>query len=355
MNVGLNLSLPNTLPGIVPGLAEGTDVRMRTVIVGTGPRAATLARSLARDRGRSLIGVTDSTRLPYVESEVPDLPWLGGVHGLRSIVVERAVDEICVAVPLQSCFAHWLEAQAVGRELGVSVSLDLGLLEDDGAAPVLTRDSDPPLLRCNVHPSTHRWALTAKRMFDVVGAGLALILLSPVLLSAAALVKLTSRGPVLFRQPRVGRSRRSFPMLKFRTMVENAEDLRPAIQHFNDAKGIMFKISRDPRLTVVGPLLRRTSIDELPQLINVLRGEMSLVGPRPIPIWVFDQIDEPSFHRRFSVLPGMTGLWQVLGRQQQYQLMAAQDLAYVDRWTLWMDVKILLQTPGAVVRRRGAL
>jgi lipopolysaccharide/colanic/teichoic acid biosynthesis glycosyltransferase len=206
-----------------------------------------------------------------------------------------------------------------------------------------------------VHPSSRPHAQWAKRLFDVLVGGTALLLLSPILLTAAVLVKITSPGPILFRQPRVGRNRRTFGMLKFRTMVQNAEELRAQIEQLNDAKGIMFKIRRDPRLTSVGPLLRRTSIDELPQLLNVLRGEMSLVGPRPIPVWVYDQIHESSFHRRFSVLPGMTGLWQVHGRQQHYTAMARHDLAYVDRWSLWLDLEILARTIPAVLRRGEAI
>jgi lipopolysaccharide/colanic/teichoic acid biosynthesis glycosyltransferase len=123
----------------------------------------------------------------------------------------------------------------------------------------------------------------------------------------------------------------------------------------NSAKGIIFKIVNDPRLTIVGPFLRRTSIDELPQLWNVLRGDMSLVGPRPLPTWVYEQIDEPRFHRRFSVLPGMTGLWQVRGRPQEYWLMAEHDLRYVREWSFWLDLKILVLTIPAVMQRKGAV
>jgi lipopolysaccharide/colanic/teichoic acid biosynthesis glycosyltransferase len=262
------------------------------------------------------------------------------------------VDEIRVALPLRSCFDHWRRVIAIGCEVGIPVSFDFDFIGDVTRAEFCADGS--PAVRCNVHPTTQRLAPFAKRAFDIVVASAALVVLSPALLFGAGLVVLSSRGPILFRQPRVGRGRRVFGMLKFRTMVHNAEALRAGLKDRNAATGIMFKIDNDPRLTWAGPFLRRTSLDELPQLFNVLRGEMSLVGPRPIPTWVYEQIDEPSFHRRFSVLPGMTGLWQVHGRPQDYRLMARHDLRYVDEWSFLLDLKILLKTPLAVIRREGA-
>ncbi len=327
---------------------------IRTILVGTGQRAAKLARSLRDEQHRHIVGAVDLARLPHLWDEMPDASWLGLLSELPSLSLAHAVDEICVALPLKSCFDEWLQVSRVGRELGIPVSFHLDLASHSEWTE-LRALADTTLLRCNVHPSSRRYPQWAKRLFDIVVASAALLALSPLLLMAAVLVKLTSPGPILFRQPRVGRNRRVFGMLKFRTMVVNAEELRAQIEQLNDAKGIMFKIKRDPRLTRVGPLLRRTSIDELPQLINVLRGEMSLVGPRPIPVWVYEQIDEPSFHRRFSVLPGMTGLWQVHGRKQQTTEMARHDLAYVERWSLWLDLEILARTIPAVIRRGEAV
>ena len=326
---------------------------VRTLIVGTGQRAAQLAASLLQDDMRVIVGATDVERRPDLERAAPSVRWLGPLSNIRSAIVEHSADEVCVALPLRSRFDEWQHVRQVGQELGVPVSFHLDII----GRPEWTRVETVPgltLVRCNVHPSTGPFATWLKRVFDIVVASLVLVAVSPVLLVAAALIKITSPGPVMFKQPRVGRARRVFGMLKLRTMVPDAEARRAEIAALNDATGIMFKIERDPRLIAIGPFLRRTSIDELPQLINVLRGEMSLVGPRPIPVWVFEQIDEPSFHRRFSVLPGMTGLWQVHGRRQNYKTMAEQDLRYVDEWSLLLDLKILARTIPAVLRREGA-
>jgi lipopolysaccharide/colanic/teichoic acid biosynthesis glycosyltransferase len=205
-----------------------------------------------------------------------------------------------------------------------------------------------------VHASLRGIGFAFKRGLDLLGAGLALLALSPVFFVIGILIKLTSPGPVFFRQERVGRDQRIFGMFKFRSMVANAEELRPKVAELNDARGISFKIFDDPRVTAIGRVLRRTSLDELPQLLNVMAGDMSLVGPRPIPVWVADQLDKDRYRRRFCVQPGLTGLWQVEGRQQDFDWMAIQDLRYIDEWSLLLDLKIVLSTIPAVVRGEGA-
>ncbi len=336
-----------------PASADAAPRVTRTLLIGTGPRAARLATAFAADPDRLVVGSMDAEQLPHLGTARPDITFLGPLDDLATTIVSRHVDEVFVALPLRSGFDVWHQVGVVCRELGVPAVYDFDLMGDAARAELAVEPS--PMLRCHVHPSTRRLVTVAKRLFDVLVAALVLVALSPLLLATAALVKATSRGAVLFRQPRVGRHRRVFGMLKFRTMVVDAEQLRGQVEAMNDATGIMFKIKKDPRLTRIGPFLRRTSIDELPQLLNVLRGEMSLVGPRPLPLWVYEQIEEPSFHRRFSVLPGMTGLWQVHGRPQEYRLMARLDLQYVDTWTLAMDLGILARTPMAVLYRRGAL
>jgi exopolysaccharide biosynthesis polyprenyl glycosylphosphotransferase len=191
-----------------------------------------------------------------------------------------------------------------------------------------------------------------KRSMDVVGSGVALVLLGPFLALIALAIKVDSRGPVLFRQERVGREGQIFEMLKFRTMVAGAEDQREELEDRNEADGL-FKIEDDPRITRVGRLLRRTSFDELPQLVNVLRGEMSLVGPRPL-VLADDQRVRGWYRRRLQLTPGMTGRWQVLGSARvPLGDMVKLDYLYVANWSVWGDMKILLRTVGFVLGRRG--
>jgi lipopolysaccharide/colanic/teichoic acid biosynthesis glycosyltransferase len=191
-----------------------------------------------------------------------------------------------------------------------------------------------------------------KRACDVLGAGVVSVALAPLVVVIALLIKLDSRGPIFFRQTRVGRDGRPFTMLKFRSMVDGAEDLRDGLAERNEAEGL-FKIARDPRTTRVGRLMRRSALDELPQLINVLRGEMSLVGPRPLVADEDERITGWS-RRRLSLTPGMTGPWQVLGSARvPLAEMVKIDYLYVANWSLWSDLKILARTVPVVLARRG--
>jgi lipopolysaccharide/colanic/teichoic acid biosynthesis glycosyltransferase len=191
-----------------------------------------------------------------------------------------------------------------------------------------------------------------KRGFDLAGASLLLLVFAPVLLAAALAIKLDSRGPVLFRQLRVGRDGRPFQILKFRTMVADAESRKDELRDLNERDGL-FKIERDPRITRVGRLLRRTSLDELPQLLNVVRGEMSLVGPRPL-VLDEDRKIQGWQRRRLQLTPGVTGHWQILGSARiPLQEMVKIDYLYVANWSLWVDVKILLRTVTHVLTRQG--
>ena len=193
-----------------------------------------------------------------------------------------------------------------------------------------------------------------KRFFDLLGAALGLIILSPLMLLIAFAVKVTSSGPVLFRSRRPGIAGVPFACLKFRTMYEGAELRQHELEDANEADGPLFKIRRDPRITPVGRVLRRFSLDELPQLWNVLRGEMSIVGPRPLPQRDYARLED-WHHRRYLVLPGMTGLWQVSGRSElNFDDLVNLDFLYIERWSLALDLSIIVQTIPAVVRRRGA-
>jgi len=212
-----------------------------------------------------------------------------------------------------------------------------------------------PLMVFRTTPE-NSWQSALKRPFDFVGAAVVLILLSPFYLLTAAVIKLTSPGPVLFRQKRSGINGRPFTIYKFRTMTTDAEARKHELQSLNEMRGPVFKVTNDPRVTPVGKFLRRYSIDEFPQFFNVLRGEMSLVGPRPLPVDEVKRFDDLSHRRRLSVKPGLTCLWQVSGRNNvvDFKDWVRLDLEYIDNWSLWLDVKILCRTVPVVLGGVGA-
>ncbi len=229
------------------------------------------------------------------------------------------------------------------------------------------RDSASRTLTQVIAPSTDEvsplWSdpiqRIAKRVIDMSGAGLSLLLFSPLLLLIAVVIRLSSRGPALFRQTRLGRNGEPFQILKFRTMVIDAEQKLKDLEHLNESEGgVLFKMKRDPRITTIGRILRRTSLDELPQLWNVLRGEMSLVGPRPLQVrdsLLLAQIDPEGYSRRLYLLPGLTGLWQARGRSETgFEHMLRLDCDYVKDWSLWLDLSIMVETVIGVARGKGA-
>ncbi len=202
--------------------------------------------------------------------------------------------------------------------------------------------------------SPQRQNFILKKSLDFTAALFLLIILTPFLLFIAALIKLTSPGPIVFCQKRVGKRRQIFCMYKFRSMIENADKIRPKLRNLNEAKGHFFKIKNDPRVTKVGKWIRLYSLDELPQLINVLKGEMSLVGPRPMPL---DEVESYTdwHHQRHQVIPGLTGLWQVSGRSDlPFDEMIELDLLYIQNHSFRLDLRILLKTISIVLRRKGA-
>jgi exopolysaccharide biosynthesis polyprenyl glycosylphosphotransferase len=198
--------------------------------------------------------------------------------------------------------------------------------------------------------------LAVKRLVDILVSTLLIVLFAPIMIAALIFVKFDSRGPAIFTQERIGLNKRRFRMYKFRSMVADAEKRLAELEARNEAQGPVFKIKDDPRITRIGKLLRKTSVDELPQLFNVLKGDMSLVGPRPLSVRDFMGLNEDWQRRRFSVRPGVTCLWQVSGRSSvSFDQWMHLDIQYVDRWTLWLDIKILARTIPAVVKGLGAV
>jgi exopolysaccharide biosynthesis polyprenyl glycosylphosphotransferase len=247
------------------------------------------------------------------------------------------------------------EAIAACEVEGVEAWLLADFIKTSIARPTFDSMGDRPMLVFRTTPDIS-WALLVKGIIDRVGAFLILIPATFVMLAAALAIRLTSPGPVVFRQIRAGRHGKPFTMYKFRTMSTDAEMRQSELMVFNQMSGPVFKIERDPRITPVGRYLRKWSIDELPQLINVLQGHMSLVGPRPLPIYEVEKFENTAQRRRLSVKPGLTCLWQVSGRNQvaDFHEWVRLDLKYIDNWSIWLDFKILLMTIPAVLLGFGA-
>jgi len=332
---------------------EKESSRRRVLLVGTGALLSRALDEMAAGRNAVyIVGVVDSSSNVRGSNRHASVPVLGGLEDIEAVVVEQCIDEIRAVLPERRLAERLADIEATVRALGVPMAsyfpAESRSVRRNGA------DRGKLVVHSHQHPSNRGWRGVVKRSIDLLGSSIALLLLAPLLGLIAIAIKITSPGPALFHQQRIGTCRRQFRMLKFRTMLKNAEELRARMREQNNARGISFKVFDDPRVTPVGSLLRRTSLDELPQLINVLLGDMSLVGPRPIPVWVAEQMEGSAYLRRFSVKQGLTGLWQVEGRQQDFDLMATQDLRYVDEWNLALDFKILLRTLPAVIRGSGA-
>ena len=325
------------------------------VILGTGPRAAQMYRYLCQDgsRPRHLLGFFDSSLAISMDQEVA-LRLTGSLKDLENFLMNNPVDEVVIALPVKSQYSEVQEAIQICERVGVHITYPADIFTHARASPRLEFKGLASMIAV---PNIARgpW-FGLKRVLDFVGALVGLIVFLPFLLLVALVVKASTPGPIFFTQMRCGRNRRHFKMYKFRTMVENAEIQQLEMEARNEVGGPLFKIKCDPRVTRVGAFLRRTSIDELPQLWNVVRGEMSLVGPRPLPLRDVQRFSHSWLMRRFSVLPGLTGLWQVSGRCSltNREDWIALDLAYVDHWSFWLDLEILIRTVPAVLSGKGA-
>lgn len=324
----------------------------RALLIGANERTLRLAAKL-RAMGQEIIGAMDDSPERTAMLAAKGIACLGPVDQLERVLSEQRVDRVYVTLPLRSCYEM---VQAVVSRLemrSVAVYLLADLLPLHIARSRITLVEDIPLL--SLSPICEAYAkLAAKRLMDFLGATALILCLSPVFLLIAILIKLDSKGPVLFAQERVGQNQRRFRILKFRSMVPNAEALRAKLESANEADGPVFKIRNDPRVTRVGKYLRKLSLDEFPQLFNVWWGTMSLVGPRPpIP----SEVEQYTWNqrRRLSVKPGMTGLWQVSGRSDiPFEQWVQLDLTYIDNWSLGNDILILFKTFKAVTSGRGA-
>jgi exopolysaccharide biosynthesis polyprenyl glycosylphosphotransferase len=335
------------------GLHRAPDLRQRTLILGSGIVAGQVVNKLQNNDQFGLIPVG------IVDDEVhdvgtPDLPWLGRIADLDSIIEAQNIDRVIITFSRAS-HEELLEAIRACRDASVAVDVVPRLFEFLDGVRALDQIGGLPLLSIGV-PVLASTSMAAKRGLDVVGSLALLTVFSPIMAATAIAIKLESRGPIFFRQPRAGRGNESFKLIKFRSMYIDAEERKRELDTLNEAgDGVMFKIREDPRVTRVGRLIRRFSIDELPQLFNVLKGEMSLVGPRPL-IFPETAALEKHWHlRRLELRPGITGPWQVYGRSQSpFQEMVRFDYQYVAGWSLARDIEILLATLPAVMSGRGA-
>jgi exopolysaccharide biosynthesis polyprenyl glycosylphosphotransferase len=326
------------------------------LIVGTGPAARELAKLIEQSEPLGLrligfvaLGAHPKSPLAELHSSYPIFS-LDQAHG---ILKNHVVDELLCAVGPDD-----LErlAPLIGHchEVGIRTRVDLGFLPQTFPRVHMENLRHVPLLTLGSAPN-NEFALLAKRTADVVVSASALVLLSPLMLLVALLIRLTSRGPVLYRQTRCGLNGRRFTLYKFRSMVADAEALRSELEPLNEMDGAAFKISDDPRRTGPGRWLRKFSLDELPQLWNVLRGDMSFVGPRP-PLPEEVERYQPWQRRRLRMRPGLTCLWTLEGRNRllKFDRLVQFDLAYIDNWSLWLDLKIFLKTIPHVALGRGA-
>jgi exopolysaccharide biosynthesis polyprenyl glycosylphosphotransferase len=344
------LGLRRIVHGLVP-LPEGRRPK-DTLIVGTGPRAQRLSQELVA------LGADDFRIVGYVDhadfrpASQDGVPYLGTPDVLEGILMRSAVDEVLITLPIKSAYTEIQEILECCRRVGVRAQYLADLFDPVHGRPA--RMGDRPSL-VQAPPAPEGWALVSKRLIDLVSATVITVVLCPILVGAALAVRLSGPGPILFGQDRYGYNRRLFRMYKFRTMVADAEMLQVELESRNEASGPVFKIRQDPRITRVGRFLRRTSIDELPQLFSVIRGDMSLVGPRPLPVRDVHRFTEGALMRRFSVRPGLTCLWQIGGRNNVgFDEWIRLDLKYIDEWSLLLDLIILIRTVPAVVRGTGA-
>jgi len=324
------------------------------LIVGCGTRAHEMATLIEESRGMGLrlVGFvdpnSDGSKLKDRFGEYEVFP----IGAVEKVLEDRVIDEVVFAVSMQE-LARLEPLMAHCANVGVKSRVQLEFLPVPYSRIYLENFRDVPLLSLSTAPESEL-LLLLKRLSDVGMATISLLLLAPVLAAIAAAIRITSPGNVLFRQTRCGLGGRRFTLYKFRSMVNNAEQLRAELHQLNELDGPAFKISDDPRITPVGRILRRFSLDELPQLWNILRGDMSFVGPRPA---IPDEVEkyEPWQRRRLRMRPGLTCIWVLEGRSDvDFHRWIQLDLAYIDNWSLWLDCKIFFRTIPIVITGKGA-
>jgi len=323
------------------------------LILGTGEDARWLLSQLRLQGsvGIKVIGFVRDGRSQELDS-IDGLPVFGSAGDMRSLLEKHVVDEVFITTSFRD-LSQIEPVLLVCQDIGINARVLVRSLAPNKAKIFVDEFMETPFISFST-TSMSVFALHTKMVIDFLTAVVLLAVLAPLLVVIGLLIKLDSPGPALFKQKRVGRNGRVFNIYKFRSMVKNAEERRGEVEHLNTSRGPVFKARSDPRITRMGRVLRRTSLDELPQLFNVLVGEMSLVGPRPHPVYESEKING-SARRRLSMKPGMTGLWQVSGRSElDFAERIRLDLEYIDGWSLLLDIRLLLQTLSVFFARKGA-
>lgn len=336
---------------------RGRNLRF-VLIAGTGKRALDFVRYFEHSPllGYSVKGLIDNSWHGGKDNENQYPNIVCNFENFSDYLREHVVDEIIICLPIKTCYQHISDIVATAEEQGIMIRLSTDFFNLKLAQAKAENLDYNPLITL-ITGGMYRKKILVKYIIDFIVPLIMIIIASPVMILAALAIKLTSKGPVLFLQPRVGMNKRLFNVIKFRTMVVDAEKKIEKIAHLNEhgADAGAFKIKNDPRVTPVGKILRKFSIDELPQLFNVLRGDMSLVGPRPLTVRDFKCFSKDWQRRRFSVKPGITCIWQVSGRDYiPFDKWMEMDMKYIDNWSLWLDLKILLKTVPVSVFGVGA-
>lgn len=324
------------------------------VVLGTNERAVRFAEKIRahKEMGYNILGFVDNECVANGEQ----IELLSGLDRFSEVLDRYVVDEVVVALPVHSFYRQIREVLGQCEEQGIKVRFITDTLFDlPNAKSRIEYLDHTPILTLYMGPHDG-FLLRIKRIMDITISALALILLAPLFVMIGILIRLESRGPIFFVQERVGYNKRRFKVYKFRTMVKDAEKMQEEMEHLNEASGPVFKIKDDPRVTKIGKILRKTSVDELPQLFNVLKGDMSLVGPRPLPIRDYKLFEKNWQKRRFSIRPGLTCLWQIHGRNElSFEKWIELDMEYIDNWSLLLDLKILVKTIPVVFKGIGAM
>jgi exopolysaccharide biosynthesis polyprenyl glycosylphosphotransferase len=329
---------------------KGHNLR-NVVIVGSGARGQRVGTQLRtrEEMGYHLLGYVDDGHAASTDAA----PILGTLEETTEILSHQQVDEVIVALPVKSYYQKIAEVVTVCEELGITVRIPADFFHLRLATARMDRLGQEPILTLQT-PTPSVPGLFVKRSVDFVCSLFALVLLTPLFALIALAIKMDSEGPVLFAQERVGIGRRRFRMFKFRSMGVDAEERMKDLESQNEASGAAFKIRNDPRVTSVGRFLRRYSLDELPQFWNVLVGDMSMVGPRPMSLRDAHALQSRWQKRRFSVKPGLTCLWQATGRHEvDFEQWMKLDLHYIDNWSIQLDFALMLKTVPAMIRGTG--